>query len=84
MVAYRLALPPKFSNVHPVFHVSMLRKYLPDPNQVIQPQVIQLSESLTYEEKPKAIVDRQVKKLHSKEIAMVKVIWQNHSNKEAT
>ena len=34
--------------------------------------------------KPKAIADRQVKKLHSKEIAMVKVIWQNHSNEEAT
>ena len=83
-VAYRLALPPEFPNVHPVFHVSMPRKYLPDPSHVIQPQVIQLGEDLTYEEKPKAIVDKQVKKLQSKEIAMVKVIWQNHISEEAT
>ena len=83
-VAYRLALPPEFPNVHPVFHVSMLRKYLPDPSHVIQPQVVQLSEDLTYEEKPLAIVDRQIKKLRSKELASVKVIWQNHSGEEAT
>ena len=30
-VAYRLALPPSMSGVHKVFHVSMLRKYTPDP-----------------------------------------------------
>ena len=48
-VAYRLAVPPEFPNVYPVFHVSMLRKYLPNPSYVIQPQVIQLSEGLTYE-----------------------------------
>ena len=28
-VAYRLALPPRLSSVHVVFHVSMLRKYTP-------------------------------------------------------
>ena len=30
-VAYRLALPPSMTGVHKVFHVSMLRKYTPDP-----------------------------------------------------
>ena len=33
-VAYRLALPPSLSGVHKVFHVSMLRKYTPDPTHV--------------------------------------------------
>ena len=28
-VAYRLALPPDLSSVHNVFHVSMLKKYVP-------------------------------------------------------
>ena len=32
-VVYRLALPPSFSGVHEVFHISMLRKYTPDPAQ---------------------------------------------------
>ena len=27
-VAYRLVLPPELSRIHPVFHVSMLRKYI--------------------------------------------------------
>ena len=34
-VAYRLALPPSMSGVHEVFHVSMLRKYTPDPAHVV-------------------------------------------------
>ena len=83
-VAYRLALPPELSMVHPVFHVSMLRKYMPDPSHVIMPQTIQLDENLSYVEEPIAIVDRQVKKLRSKEVPSVKVIWRNHSREEAT
>ena len=35
IVAYRLALLPSLSSVHDVFHVSMLRKYTPDPTHVV-------------------------------------------------
>ena len=34
-VAYRLALPPSMSGVHEAFHVSMLRRYTPDPAHVV-------------------------------------------------
>ena len=34
-VAYQLKLPPNMIGVHEVFHVSMLRKYTPDPAQVV-------------------------------------------------
>ena len=34
-VAYQLALSPNLSGVHVVFHVSMLRKYTPDPTHVV-------------------------------------------------
>ena len=34
-VEYRLALPPSLSGVHAVFHVSMLRKYTPNPTHVV-------------------------------------------------
>ena len=31
-VAYRLDLPEELSRVYNVFHISMLRKYIPDPS----------------------------------------------------
>ena len=36
-VSYRLAPPPSFNHMHPVFHISMLRKYVPNPSHVLQP-----------------------------------------------
>ena len=83
-VAYELELPQEMSAIHNVFHVSMLKKYISDPTHVIQPQVIKISEDLTYEEKPVEIVDRKIKKLRNKEIPLVKVIWRNHQVEEAT
>ncbi|XP_072090478.1 uncharacterized protein [Arachis hypogaea] len=59
-------------------------KYLLDPFHVLAPQAIELKEDLSFEEEPVAIVDRQVKKLPSKEIASVKLVWKNHSVEEAT
>ena len=35
VVAYRLALPPSMSGVNEIFHISMLRKYTPDPAHVV-------------------------------------------------
>ena len=78
-VAYRLALPPKLSSIHPVFHVLMLRKYISDPSYVLKPQEVELSENLTYKEYPVAIVDRQVRQLHTRDIPTVKVLWSNHT-----
>ncbi|XP_070012125.1 uncharacterized protein [Nicotiana sylvestris] len=83
-VAYRLALPPKLSFIHPVFHVSMLRKCISDSSQVLESPAIPLDEKLSYEEKSIAIVDRQVRKLRLKEILFVKVLWRNHTVEKAT
>ena len=46
-VAYRLALPPKLSSVHNVFHVSMLRKYISDPSHVLGHEPIEVHEDLS-------------------------------------
>ena len=83
-VAYRLALPPHLSHVHPVFHVSMLRKYLPDPTHVLKLPEVEVDEQLTIEERPIQILDKDTRKLRSKEIPLVKVQWQNHTIEEAT
>ncbi|XP_050238274.1 uncharacterized protein LOC126687759 [Mercurialis annua] len=84
MVAYKLALPSEMSQVHPVFHVSMLRKYIPDPHRIIQPQEVEIDEELSYEEEPVEIVDTQIRKLRSKEIPMVKVLWRSRTIEECT
>ncbi|XP_070016990.1 uncharacterized protein [Nicotiana sylvestris] len=52
--------------------------------QMIEAPTIPLDEKLSYEEEPMAIVDRQVRKLRSKEIVLVKVLWRNQSIEEAT
>ncbi|MCI15903.1 hypothetical protein A2U01_0037043 [Trifolium medium] len=74
-VAYRIALPPSLSNLHDVFHVSQLRKYIADPSHVIESDDIQVKDNLTVETMPLRIEGREVKKLRNKEIASVKVVW---------
>jgi len=76
-VAYRLRLPTKLEQVHNVFHISQLRKYIPDPNHIIDPEPIEIAENLAYEEHSVQILDRRVKKLRKKRIPLVKVLWAN-------
>ena len=56
-VAYRLALPPSMSSVHEVFHVSMLRRYPPDPAHVVDWGKIEVGRDGTFEEGPVCIMD---------------------------
>ncbi|KAL0551564.1 hypothetical protein IC582_010653 [Cucumis melo] len=83
-VAYRLALPPSLSTVHDVFHVSMLRKYVPDPPHVVDYEPLEIDENLSYTEQPVEVLAREVKTLRNKEIPLVKVLWRNHRVEEAT
>ena len=83
-MAYRLVLLPEFLRIYLVFHMSMLRKYISDPSHVLQPQTMELSEDITYEEYPMAIVERQVHQLSTKDIPMVKVWWSNHTVEDCT
>ncbi|KAA0039039.1 pol protein [Cucumis melo var. makuwa] len=62
-VAYRLALPPSLSTVHDVFHVSMLRKYVPDPSHVVDYEPLEIDENLSYIEQPVEVLARKVKML---------------------
>ena len=48
-VAYQIALPPSLSNLHNVFDVSTLYKYIHDPSHVVKLDVVQVNENLTYE-----------------------------------
>ncbi|XP_070009484.1 uncharacterized protein, partial [Nicotiana sylvestris] len=83
-VAYRLALPPSLSAVHPVFHVSMLRKYRGDPSHVLDFSTVQLDKDLSYEEEPVSILDRQVRQLRSKSFPSVRVQWRGQPPEAST
>ena len=83
-VAYKLDLPQELACVHNVFHVSMLKKYIPDPSHVLDHEPIEIREDLTYEEKPVHILAREEKVLRNKVIPLVKVLWRNRDIEEAT
>ena len=57
IVVYRLALPPSFSGVHEVFHVSMLRKYTPDPTNVVDWGELTVDIDGTFNEGPIRIME---------------------------
>ena len=47
-VAYRLALPLSLSNIHNIFHVSMLRRYIPNPSHFLSFKPLELSQAVNY------------------------------------
>ncbi|WMV25537.1 hypothetical protein MTR67_018922 [Solanum verrucosum] len=83
-VAYELELPQELAAVHPVFHVSMLKKCMGDHSLIIPMENIGIKDNLSYEEIPVEILDRQVRKLRTKEVVSVKVLWRNQFIEEAT
>ena len=83
-IAYCLELPLNLSRIHDVFHVSLLKKYHLDPTHVLQPEDLEIDESLTYKEQPVQLLDREVKELRRKKIPLVKVLWRNYGVEKAT
>ncbi|XP_022897625.1 uncharacterized protein LOC111411315 [Olea europaea var. sylvestris] len=84
VMAYRLALSPELAAVHNVFHISMLRKYIHDPNHVISYQTLDVQKDLSYEETPMMILERKLHQLRNKEVSLVKIQWRNHGLDEST
>ena len=82
-IAYRLALPPNMSGVHEVFHVSMLRKYTPDPAHVVDWGQIEVDTDGTFEEGPVCIVDSRDQVLRRKTVRLLKVLWRHYGVEES-
>ena len=68
----------ELASVHPIFHISMLKKCLRDPTSILRVEGSGVDENFSYEEVPVEILDRQVKRLRNKEIDTVKLLWRNH------
>jgi hypothetical protein len=82
-VAYMLAFPASMK-VHNVFHVSLLNKYVADPNHIIKWIVIQEENEGDFRVKLVRILDQKVKLLRNKSIGLVKVQWNFYGPKDAT
>ncbi|WMV50216.1 hypothetical protein MTR67_043601 [Solanum verrucosum] len=76
---YELGLPSELASVHPVFHVSMLKKCVGHPTSIILLEGLGVDKSLSYEEVLVEILDWQVKKLTDKEITYVSFIEESTS-----
>ncbi|KAJ0680361.1 putative nucleotidyltransferase, Ribonuclease H [Helianthus annuus] len=83
-VAYRLDLPEGLSNVHPVFHVSNLKKCLADEGLHVPLEDLQVNETLHFVEKPVEIMDQGTKQLRRSQIPIVKVRWEGKRGAEFT
>ena len=83
-LAYRLALSPELAKLHDVFHVSMHRKYHTDGSHILPVQEVQIQADFSYDEEPKAILAREVKRLRDKQVRLVKILWQHHGREGAT
>ncbi|KAK9094115.1 hypothetical protein Scep_025584 [Stephania cephalantha] len=85
-VAYELELPPEMSEIHPAFHISMLRlaKLRVGERSTADLSQIDLRENISYEEQPVQILDQRVQQLRSKSIPKVLVKWQFHGDSQLT
>jgi len=74
-IAYEIALPSQLASLHPVFHVSQLRKYVFDLSHVLEVEDVQIREDLTMEVPRVALEDSRVEECREKPISLVKLIW---------
>jgi hypothetical protein len=58
-LAYRIVLPPDLIGTHDVFHVSMLRKFIANPNVIVEYEPLEIQKELTYVEELVKIVDNK-------------------------
>ncbi|GJW49747.1 putative reverse transcriptase domain-containing protein [Tanacetum coccineum] len=74
LIAYRLRLPEELSK-HDTFRVSNLKKCLADSNLNVPLDEIKVDKRLHFVEEPVKIMDREIKKLKRRKIALLKVCW---------
>ena len=81
-VAYRLAFPAS-TRAHNVFHLSLLKNYVYDPNHVINWDVIQVQPEGEFRIERMRILEKKVTMLWNRAIGQVKVQWEHYGPEEA-
>jgi hypothetical protein len=83
-LAYHLQLPESMAGVHPVFHVSILRKYIRYPELKIEADPIIIQQGLTIDAQPVRVLEFSERVMHNRTIKYVKILWSNQIKREAT
>jgi len=83
-LAYRLQLPESIKGVHNVFHISMLRKYVRDPEHKINLEPIHVEQDLTVKCDPVCILESSECVLRRIIIKYVRNLWANQPEREMT
>lgn len=78
LVAYMISLFDSM-NVHNVLHVSLIKKYVHDPNHVIDWHMIQVETEGDFQVHPVRVLNRKIKILQNRIIELVKVQWTYYS-----
>ena len=78
-----IALPTSMS-IHNVFHVSLLKKYIPDANHVIDWNVIQVKQESTFQVHMVHILDQKIKHLWNQSIGFETVQWTWYGPEDTT
>ncbi|KAI0507978.1 hypothetical protein KFK09_014108 [Dendrobium nobile] len=73
--AYRLLLSDQMSDVHNVFHVSTLRKWISDSRKKVSADEVEIQENLRYKEEPELILAYDVRRHFSEVGEIVKITF---------
>ena len=82
-VAYRLALPPSLARIHDVFHVFLLRQYIPNVVHVLDWNALQVEDGQLALE-PVRILEQRELTLRGRTIEQVRVQWDPTDDFSAT
>ncbi|KAJ1702741.1 hypothetical protein LUZ63_002520 [Rhynchospora breviuscula] len=81
-LAYKLNLPPG-SQIHPVFHVSQLKKRVGD-GHIVNPKLPIMGPAGKFREEPEKILDRRIVKRNNAAQVQVLIKWSNQSEEDAS
>ena len=67
-----------------VFHVSQLRRYIPDPSHILDHSGLVVDPDHSFSEYPICVLDRQVKQLRRHQVPLLLIQWSRRGTEEAT
>jgi hypothetical protein len=70
--------------IHDIFHVSQLKKCIKIPTEVVETRAIEIRPDLSYIEQPIKILDTKERVTRRKTVKMYKILWDHHTEEEAT